>query len=51
MASFGLGLGLAVTRELVLALGGTIEVHSQLGVGSTFKVTLPVANISEVQEA
>ena len=39
----GTGLGLALTRQLVLAMGGRIEVQSQPGIGSTFTVTLPVA--------
>jgi signal transduction histidine kinase len=37
----GLGLGLALTRQLVLAHGGRVEVESVLGSGSTFRVHLP----------
>jgi signal transduction histidine kinase len=37
----GEGIGLAHVRALVYRLGGTIDVHSTLGVGSTFRVTLP----------
>ncbi|XYI02377.1 AAA family ATPase [Sorangium sp. So ce1128] len=36
----GSGLGLTITRELVQRMGGSIEVHSQLGQGTVFTVTL-----------
>jgi PAS domain S-box-containing protein len=38
----GIGLGLAVSRKLVEANGGRIEVHSELRKGSTFTVLIPV---------
>lgn len=38
----GTGLGLTISRELAGLLGGKIEISSQEGQGSTFKLTLPV---------
>jgi signal transduction histidine kinase/CheY-like chemotaxis protein len=43
----GTGLGLALTRRLVEAHGGSILVSSRLGVGSRFTVRLPVAILPE----
>jgi two-component system sensor histidine kinase BaeS len=39
----GTGLGLAIVRELAEAMGGSAEVRSVLGVGSTFSLLLPTA--------
>ena len=36
----GTGLGMAIMKELVTMMGGTIEVKSELGEGTTFTVTL-----------
>ena len=37
----GFGLGLYITRQLVEAMGGWIDVATEVGVGSTFTVTIP----------
>ncbi|MGD9929108.1 MAG: ATP-binding protein [Mangrovibacterium sp.] len=43
----GAGIGLAITRELVQLLEGTIEVQSHPGVGTAFTVKLPYIPASE----
>jgi signal transduction histidine kinase len=37
----GVGLGLAISRELARAMGGEVSVESKVSVGSVFTLTLP----------
>lgn len=43
----GLGLGLAVSFGIIRRHGGNIDVESQYGKGTEFRITLPVAKIAE----
>jgi signal transduction histidine kinase/ActR/RegA family two-component response regulator len=45
----GLGLGLAVSFGIIRRHGGNIEVESQYGHGTEFRITLPVSKIAETQ--
>ncbi|HEU4616367.1 MAG TPA: PAS domain S-box protein, partial [Kofleriaceae bacterium] len=40
----GMGLGLAISHQIVHSMGGEIRVESQLGAGSTFSILLPAAS-------
>jgi len=44
----GTGLGLAICRRIVTSLGGDILVDSQLGRGTTIRVSLPAAQIASI---
>ena len=47
----GTGLGLAITKQMIDLMGGTIDCHSEVGAGTSFKVRieLPVAEIQEAE--
>lgn len=42
----GSGLGMAICKELLDMMGGTIEVHSQIGRGSEFIIEMPLESLS-----
>ncbi|MBN1934450.1 MAG: GAF domain-containing protein [Anaerolineae bacterium] len=46
----GTGLGLAIVKEIIEAHGGTVDVQSVFGEGSTFSFTVPVADIEVSHE-
>ncbi|MEZ5671574.1 MAG: ATP-binding protein [Thiotrichaceae bacterium] len=44
----GSGLGLDIVKKIVEKHGGTIELHSIVGTGTTFDVTLPIVLEEEI---
>ncbi|HEY0818403.1 MAG TPA: transporter substrate-binding domain-containing protein [Rhizobacter sp.] len=42
----GVGLGLAISRQIVAAMGGTLQAHSQAGQGSTFVLRVPLPPVA-----
>jgi len=46
----GTGLGLSITSSLVYKLGGTLEVDSKIGKGTTFHIVLPLKSTNKKME-
>jgi PAS domain S-box-containing protein len=47
----GTGIGLTITRRIMQAMGGTVDVQSTLGVGSTFWIELPLDSLADAHHA
>lgn len=50
-AGVGSGLGLAICQRLVTDMGGELDARSEMGKGTTFRVSLPIARQQSTQEA
>ena len=46
----GLGVGLPIARKLLELMGSELQIDSELGKGSTFRFTLPLA-LPEIESA
>ena len=49
-AAGGCGLGLSIVRSIVAAHGGSVQIESEIGKGSTFTVSLPALRSAERRE-
>lgn len=50
IVNVGSGIGLSITKEFVRILNGRIAVHSEVGKGTSFKVTIPIVEIAADQK-
>ena len=47
----GTGLGLSISLNIIESMGGTIDVRSQKGAGSTFKVSFPILEMDNIRKS